>query len=516
MISLTPAPDRGRGERSELELPYGCGVLLHITSLPSPYGMGDLGPEAYEFADLLHRTGVKVWQILPLNPTSLASGNSPYYSNSCFASNTLLISPELLFREGLLERGDMNPAPCFPEGEVDFASVVPFREHMLDLAAARFDDRGDLEGFRDFCTTNLSWLEDHALFTALKERFPGISWNRWPAGLRDRQAGVLARCRQRLSGRVTREKILQYLFSRQWSDLKAYCNEKGILVMGDLPLYMTHDSVDVWANPGLFDLDSGGDPRAVAGVPPDYFSRDGQLWGNPLYRWEAHEAQGFDWWLARMAQAAGRFDLVRIDHFRGFSAYWEVDAGEKTAASGRWVPGPGRDLFSRLFRSIPGMPLIAEDLGFITPDVRELMAEFRIPGMRVLLFGFDGDPARNPNHPGNVPERCILYTGTHDNNTVRGWFEYDATSEEKERLFAFLGRTIHPDEVSRVFTAMALDTRASLVVLPLQDILGLGEQGRMNTPGTTAGNWNWRVQGSQLDPELGEYLSGTIADHHRR
>jgi 4-alpha-glucanotransferase len=516
MISLPPAPDRGRGECSELELPFGCGVLLHITSLPSPYGMGDLGPEAFGFVDLLHRTGVNVWQILPLNPTSLASGNSPYYSSSCFASNTLLISPDLLCREGLLERGDMNPAPGFPDGEVEFTSVVPFRERMLDLAAARFYDREDPGGFRDFCTTNRSWLEDHALFTALKERFPGTPWNRWPAGLRDRQVTVLARCRESLADRVNREKILQYLFSRQWSGLKAYCNESGILLMGDLPLYMTHDSADVWARPWLFDLDSRGDPRAVAGVPPDYFSRDGQLWGNPLYRWDVHEAQGFDWWLARMAQAAGRFDLVRIDHFRGFSAYWEVNAGEETAVSGRWVPGPGAGFFSRLFRVLPGMPLIAEDLGFITPDVRELMAEFGIPGMRVLLFGFDGEPARNPNHPGNVPKRCILYTGTHDNNTVRGWFECDATREEKERLSGFLGRTIPPGEVARAFTAMALDTRASLVVLPLQDILGLGEEGRMNTPGTTAGNWKWRVRCSQLDPELGEYLHGIIADHHRR
>jgi len=515
MIPLTPPPARRLGERGEFALPYGCGILLHVTSLPSPYGMGDLGPEAFGFADLLHHTGERVWQILPLNPTSPASGNSPYYSSSCFGSNTLLISPDLLCRDNLLDRGDITPLPHFPEGEVDFARVVPYREHLLDLAATRFNDRGDLDGFRDFCTSNGSWLEDHALFIALKERFPGISWNRWPAGLRDREGAVLARCRERLGDRLNREKILQYLFSRQWSDLKEYCNEKGILVMGDLPLYMTHDSADVWTCPGLFDLDSGGDPRAVAGVPPDYFSRDGQLWGNPLYRWDAHEAQGFDWWLARMAQAAGRFDLIRIDHFRGFSAYWEVDAGEKTAESGRWVPGPGRDFFSRLFRVIPGMPLVAEDLGFITPDVRELMAEFGIPGMRVLLFGFDGDPDQNPNHPENIPENCILYTGTHDNNTVRGWFDCDATCEEKEWLFGFLGRTIPHDEVSRVFTAMALETRASLVILPLQDILGLGEEGRMNTPGTTAGNWMWRVPGSLLDSELREYLRGTIADHHR-
>jgi 4-alpha-glucanotransferase len=513
MISLTPAS--GHYQRGEFELPHGCGVLLHITSLPSPYGIGDLGPEAFGFADLLRRTGVKVWQILPLNPTSLGSGNSPYHSSSAFGSNTLLISPAFLFRDGLLERDEMNPASCFPGDEVDFATVTPFREHLLDLAVARFHKLGDTRGYQDFCNANLSWLEDHALFTALKERLPGISWNRWPAGLRDRQAAVLARYREKLVDRVVREKVLQYLFSRQWSNFKAYCNARDILVMGDIPLYVTHDSADVWAHPGLFDLDSRKNPRAVAGVPPDYFSREGQLWGNPLYRWDVHEEHGFAWWVARIAHAANQYDLVRIDHFRGFSAYWEVDAREKNAISGRWVPGPGPYFFSRLFRSCPHLPLVAEDLGFITPDVRDLMAQFGIPGMRVLLFGFDADPDQNPNHPENIPEHCVLYTGTHDNNTVKGWFDRDATRTEKEHLFEFLGRTIHSDEISREFTGMALASRAALVVLPLQDILGLGEEGRMNTPGTTAGNWKWRVVETQLDRDFEGCLCRTIADYCR-
>ena len=496
-------------------LPCGCGVLLHVTSLPSPYGIGDLGPEAFRFAGLLHRAGAKVWQVLPLNPTSRFSGSSPYYSSSSFGSNTLLISPELLCRDGLLDESELGSGPCFPEEEVDFSAVVPFREHLLDLATARFTDLGDKSGFKSFCEANSSWLEDHALFSALKEHFPAVPWNRWPVGIRDRHPLVLARYRESLADRITREKVLQYLFFRQWSDLKAYCNRKHILVMGDLPLYMIHDSADVWAHPGLFDLDSQGNPRVVAGVPPDYFSRDGQLWGNPLYRWEVHKAHGFDWWFARMANAAGRYDLVRVDHFRGFSAYWEVDAGEKTAVSGRWVPGPGADFFSRLFEKYPEIPLVAEDLGFITPDVRDLMKQFGIPGMRVLLFGFNTDSAENPNHPENVPEHCVLYTGTHDNNTVRGWFECDATCEEKERLFGFLGRTLRPDEVSRAFTLMALKTRASLVVLPLQDILGLDEEGRMNTPGTTSGNWQWRATTGELDGELEECLLRMIADHQR-
>jgi 4-alpha-glucanotransferase len=509
--------DAGRGPegRSEHALPHGCGVLLHVTSLPSAYGIGDLGPEAFRFAGLLHRAGVKVWQVLPLNPTSPSSGNSPYYSNSSSGSDTLLISPELLCRDGLLDDSELEKAPCVPEGEVDFSAVAPFREHLLDLAAARFTDRGVPDAYRHFCEVNSSWLEDHALFSALKEQFPDTPWNRWPAGLRDRHPPVLAQYRERLADRITREKILQYLFSRQWADLKAYCNRKQVLVMGDLPLYVTHDSADVWAHPGLFDLDSRGDPRVVAGVPPDYFSRDGQLWGNPVYQWGVHEARGFDWWLARMGHAAIRYDLVRVDHFRGFSAYWEVDAGEKTAIAGRWVPGPGATFFSRLFDTFPEIPLVAEDLGFITPDVRELMAQFGIPGMRVLLFGFDADPAENPNYPENVPEHCVLYTGTHDNNTVRGWFERDATRGEKERLFGFLGHTLCPDEVSQAFTAMALDTRASLAVLPLQDVLGLGEEGRMNTPGTTAGNWQWRATTGQLDRALEERLRRMIAEHRR-
>jgi 4-alpha-glucanotransferase len=501
--------------RSERVLPHGCGVLLHVTSLPSAYGIGDLGPEAFRFAGLLHRAGVKVWQVLPLNPTSPSSGRSPYYSNSSFGSDTLLISPELLCRDGLLDDSELGSGPCFPEGEVNFSAVVLFRKRLLDLAAARFTERGTPDGYRHFCEANRSWLEDHALFSALKEHFPDIPWNRWPAGIRDRHPPVLARYRERLADRITREKVLQYLFFRQWSEIKAYCNRKQILVMGDLPLYMIHDSADVWAHRGLFDLGSRGEPRVVAGVPPDYFSREGQLWGNPLYRWDVHEARGFDWWLARMGQAAGRYDLVRIDHFRGFSAYWEVDSGEKTAVSGRWVAGPGANFFSRLFEAFPEIPLVAEDLGFITPDVRDLMMQFGIPGMRVLLFGFDADPAENPNHPLNIPEHCVLYTGTHDNNTVRGWFECDATCEEKERLFGFLGHTLRPDEVSRAFAVMALETRASLVVLPLQDILGLGKEGRMNVPGTTTGNWKWRATTAELDRELEDCLRRMIANHRQ-
>ncbi|MBP1929045.1 4-alpha-glucanotransferase [Methanolinea mesophila] len=490
-------------------------MLLHITSLPAPFGTGDLGPGAFRFVDLLYRTGVKVWQILPLNPTSLACGNSPYYSNSAFGSNTLLISPELLCTEGFLTRRELDQLPRFPEDEVEFSLVVPARERLLDIAAGRFPDLEDQGGYREFCAANRSWLDDHSLFVALKGLFPGVAWNGWPERIRYRDENTISRCREHLADRVEKEKILQYLFSRQWSSLKTYCNRNGILVMGDLPLYVTHDSADVWAHPGLFDLDLQGNARVVAGVPPDYFSRDGQLWGNPLYRWDVHKTQGYRWWGERMARAAGQYDLLRIDHFRGFSAYWEVDAGEETAAGGRWVPGPGADLFTALCRSHPGLPLVAEDLGVITPDVRDLMARFGIPGMRVLLFGFDTDPEENPNHPANVPAHCVVYTGTHDNNTVRGWFECDATREERQRLSGYLGREVGPEGVAEEFVVMALASRASLAMIPLQDLLGLRSGARMNVPGTTRGNWRWRAKGSDLDRGLAERLRRIIADHGR-
>ena len=383
-------------------------MLLHISSLPSPHGVGDLGPGAYRFVDFLAEAKQGFWQILPLGPTDPAHGNSPYLSSSAFAGNPLFISLELLKEEGLLSKADLREMHTFPAEGVDYPRVLASKAPLLDRAWQAFKGGRLPWDYKAFVESNSYWLQDYCLFKALKARFGGLPWNRWPAALRCRERDALEEAQQQLSEEVEREAFLQYLFFKQWRALKAYCESKGVQVIGDLPIYVTQDSADVWAHPEIFKLDGEGRPQVVAGVPPDYFSRTGQRWGNPLYRWEELQRRRYDWWVERMRHNLGLFDLIRVDHFRGFLAYWEIPAGDRDARRGRWVEAPAEDFFEELQRRFPVLPIIAEDLGVITPDVREVMARFGFPGMKILQFAFGEDFPRSPYLPHNFPKAKIF------------------------------------------------------------------------------------------------------------
>jgi 4-alpha-glucanotransferase len=486
----------------------GSGILLHITSLPSAYGIGDLGPEAYRFADFLAETKQSIWQILPLNPIDLAHGNSPYQSVSAFAGNPLLISPELMVREGLLTEADAENRPDVPKGRVDYPVAIAYKEMLFNLAYMRFQQEGKRHEYERFCTENSSWLDDFALFTALREYYPGKSWTEWPQDIRDRRPGALESVDNELHDAFEKAKFLQYVFFEQWRALKAYCNRRGIQLFGDIPMYVIHESADVWANPELFMLDDERRPSVVAGVPPDYFSATGQLWGNPIYRWDVLRDGGYGWWIQRLEHNLSLFDLIRIDHFRGLVGYWVVPAGERNAVNGTWIEAPAEDFLNTLLRRFPQLPIVAEDLGLITPEVREIMCRFELPGMKVLLFAFGEDLPTNPYIPHNLPRNCVLYTGTHDNNTARGWFEREATPEIKERLFGYLGREVPVEKIHRELIRLAMMSVANTVIFPMQDILGLGEEARMNRPATTEGNWQWRLSPEQLTPAITDMLRG--------
>ncbi|MGM0381973.1 MAG: 4-alpha-glucanotransferase [Thermodesulfobacteriota bacterium] len=484
----------------------GSGILLHITSLPSAYGIGDLGPEAYRWVDFLAETKQSIWQILPLNPTDLAHGNSPYQSVSAFAGNPLLISPERMVREGFLTQSDVENVPGHQISPTDYSAVTAGKECILRVAYERFQQGGTRHEYERFCSENSSWLEDFALFTALRDRFPGKSWTEWPQEVRDRQPGALESLKEDFYDALERTKFFQFVFFEQWHALKAYCNHRGIHLFGDIPIYVIHESTDVWANPDHFALGDNKRPTMVAGVPPDYFSETGQLWGNPVYRWDVLREKGYDWWIRRVEHNLALFDLIRVDHFRGLVGYWVVPAGERNAVNGRWVEAPAEDFLSVLFRRFPQLPIIAEDLGVITPDVREIMHRFGLPGMKVLLFAFGEDLPTNPYIPHNLPRNSVLYTGTHDNNTARGWFKQEATPEIKERLFRYLGWKVPADNIHWELIRLAMMSVANTVIFPMQDILGLGEEARMNRPATTEGNWQWRLSPEQVTPGITDRL----------
>lgn len=477
------------------------GVLLHISSLPSPFGIGDLGPEAHRFAGFLSRSGQAVWQVLPLNPTDTAVGSSPYHSRSVFAGNTLFISPEFLLEDGLLTGEDLQDAPAGDRRRVDYGAAGAFKERILSRAWDRFQER-DRSGFERFCGEESRWLDSYARFAALKKRYRGASWNEWPADTRD---GPEADGEGRA---VEEEKFRQYLFFTQWRRLRDRCRGLGIQLYGDLPIYPTYDSADVWSNRGIFRLDDDGKPIAVAGVPPDYFSETGQLWGNPVYDWERLRESSFDWWLDRLRHNLELFDFLRMDHFRGLVAYWEVPAGAETSVEGQWVKVPTDELFGRILKEFPPRALIAEDLGIITEDVTSLRKRHGLAGMTVLAFAFGDELAENPYLPHNFEVDSIVYTGTHDNNTIRGWFEEDATPEEKERLGRYLGRDISPESVAMDLIRLGAASVAGLAIVPMQDILGLGSEARMNRPSTSRGNWEWRL----LPDEVSSETEGRLYD----
>jgi len=468
------------------------GLLLHISSLPSPYGIGDLGPVAYRFVDLMVQSKQRWWQVLPVGPVGY--GFSPYSGTSSFAGASLFISPELLVENGLLHTDDLLHVPAFPAGTVDYPRVIAWKSALLSKAFERFQKRPQPPDFASFCEKKAYWLDHYAAFYALGLRY-GRPWIQWPAVYRSDPLAGFHHARKHLAHQWESARFRQYVFDKQWHRLRAYCHDRGVQLIGDMPIYVSHDSADVWNAQNQFQLDTRGNPVKVGGVPPDFFSATGQRWGNPLYRWDIMEAQGFGWWQDRLRRACELFDIIRLDHFRGFAGYWEIPASEETAVRGRWVKGPGTCLFDQLTRVAPSLPFIAEDLGVITDDVRMLMHTLGVPGMAVLQFAFDGD-ASNPYLPHNYPEQIVAYTGTHDNDTLMGWLK--STSEvEKGFCKEYLGLSPGQEHWQAIDTLMA--SRARTIITPIQDILGLDSEARMNTPGTVGDNWRWRMHPKDMD-----------------
>ncbi len=479
-----------------MKLERSAGLLLHPTSLPGRFGIGEINEVAYRWVDTLVSARQTVWQVLPLGPTGY--GDSPYQTFSAFAGNPLLIDLARLSHEGYVPHQALEEAPIFPEERVDFGAVIAWKKPLLMGAYQQFvtqADPGEVAAFNAFCAEHDAvWLHDYAFFMALKDHFGGEGWGTWPRELRRREPTALAAWGERLAPAIMAHKFLQYQFFKQWSELKRYANEHGIKILGDIPIYVAHDSADVWGRQDLFPLNEDGRPTVVAGVPPDYFSPTGQLWGNPLYRWDAMAAQGYQWWIERVRITLHQVDMVRFDHFRGFEAYWEVPAGEETAVNGSWVDGPGAELFEALFNALGDVPIIAEDLGVITPEVEALRDRFGFPGMKILQFAFDGDAA-NPYLPHNYDRNCVVYTGSHDNNTTCGWF---ASAPEPVQAFctSYLGYT--PDDVAWALMRLAASSVAALAIFPVQDVLSLGNEARMNRPSQAAGNWAWRLPESEF------------------
>ncbi|HWQ65551.1 MAG TPA: 4-alpha-glucanotransferase [Methanospirillum sp.] len=494
----------------------GSGILLHITSLPSLFGIGDLGPAAYQFIQFLADAGQRYWQILPIHPTDQGYDNSPYHALSAFAGNPLLISPERMVSDGFLMSSDLEPIPPFSPEQVDYPAVVAYKDHLFAIAFERFRIGGFSSEFTGFCKRNAWWLEDYSLYMAMRKRLYPVLWGDWTEDLRLRGSDALRRARTEEDDEVLREQFLQYLFSIQWNALHEACRDQGVILIGDIPIYVDYDSADVWTHPKFFKLDEEQRPTVVAGVPPDYFSETGQVWNSPVYQWEEMEKTSYSWWIQRIEHLITLVDYVRIDHFRGLVGFWEIPRGSETAISGRWVPAPAYDLLRTLERRLPYLPIIAEDLGIITADVREVIRAFSIPGMKVLLFAFGHGMPDSPYIPHNIPKECIVYTGTHDNNPARGWFTVEATEEERRNLTAYLGREVLEEEISWVLIRMAMMSVGNTVITPMQDILNLGAESRMNRPGTENGNWRWRTVESQFTPELASRLSALSALYGRR
>lgn len=472
------------------------GILLHPTSFPGPYGIGDIGPAAYQWIDFLTRARCGLWQVLPLGPTGY--GDSPYQSFSAFAGNPYLISIDNLIADGLLTQDDVDERPAFPPDRVDYGLVIPWKMKILNCAYSKFltgAKHTQKKSFEDFKTLNAGWLDDFALFMALKEVHRGDPWWLWEAPLRQREPAALENARRDMEGDIARHAFFQYLFIRQWKNLKDYAAAHHIRIIGDIPIFVAHDSAEVWASPAMFFLNKKGQPTVQAGVPPDYFSPTGQLWGNPLYRWSEHKKTGYAWWIQRFRSVFTQVDIVRLDHFRGFAGYWEVPGQESTAMNGRWVPGPGKDFLKSIQAALGDLPIIAEDLGVITPDVVELRQSFKLPGMKILVFAFDEGPD-DPDLPHQHTTDSVVYTGTHDNDTVWGWYQ---RVDEKERDFArrYLRTDAHDLAWDLIRTAWA--SVAIFALAPLQDILNLDNRARMNYPSRPDGNWQWRMPPDALN-----------------
>jgi 4-alpha-glucanotransferase len=489
-----------------MRFPRSSGILLHPTSLPGRYGIGDLGAESRRFVDFLAAAGQTLWQVLPLGPTGY--GDSPYQCFSARAGNPLLISLESLVEKTWLDASALAGAADLPEDRVDFERLIPWKTAVLESAHPQ------PAGFKTFCEANTHWLDDFALFMALKAQHHGVAWNQWEPGARDRDPKALAHWRDQLAAPIAAQKFIQFAFFEQWRELREYARTRKVRIMGDLPIYVSHDSADVWANPRYFQLDALGNSTVVSGVPPDYFSQTGQLWGNPIYRWDALAADGYGWWLDRFRAAFEMVDMIRLDHFRGFEAYWEVPASEPTAMRGRWVKGPGAALFRAARSALGELPLVAENLGVITPEVEAIRHEFGFPGMAVLQFAFGTDDQAPTFRPHNYPREVVAYTGTHDTDTTVGWWSSKGRGEStrseadirRERDFAMRYLNTDGREIHWVLIRTLMASVADTVLFPLQDVLGLGTEARMNLPATLGGNWRWRYRAGALKPELAQRL----------
>ncbi len=509
-----------------MNLPRLSGILLHPTSLPGRFGIGDLGQAAYNFADFLAATQQSLWQVLPLGPTGY--GDSPYQCFSAFAGNPLLVSPELLVADGLLEQANLDEVPAFPTEGVDYGPVIEYKNALLQQAYKNFqaNKSAPLQAeFVGFCIQQNSWLHDYAVFRSCKDAHDGKEWTKWEEHLRAHEANALHFWSENHADEINAHKFYQYLFFKQWVNLAHYANDRGIKIIGDAPIFVAHDSADVWANPHLFDLNADGTPREVAGVPPDYFSETGQLWGNPLYRWDVIAQTGYQWWIERIRAALAQVDILRLDHFRGFEKYWAVPGAETTAINGKWENGPGAELFTALQTALgQELPIIAEDLGFITEEVHTLRDQFAFPGMRILQFAFGADSQADEFKPFNFPQNCVVYTGTHDNDTTVSWFnstdEGDTTrspeevQRERDYVLKYLGT--NGQEIHWDLIRLALSSVARIAIIPVQDLLGIGAEGRMNVPARESGNWGWRFRTEALTAAIGERLAELTSVYGRK
>jgi 4-alpha-glucanotransferase len=499
-----------------VKFPRSSGILLHFTSLPARFGIGDFGPSAFEFADFLVDAGQRLWQVLPLNPTGY--GDSPYQCFSAFAGNPLLISLDRLAEQGLLQASDLANIPAFPEASVDYGAVIPYKMSVLHRAAQVFfadASPSDRKAFESFCADSSSWLDAYALFMAVKDAHHGIIFTSWEAAIRRRDPHALRDWSTRLALEIQAFKYWQYEFFRQWDRLKTYCRERSIRLMGDIPIYVAHDSADVWSHPDLFYLDPNGSPTIVSGVPPDYFSATGQLWGNPIYRWDVLAETGYKWWIDRFRASLALFDMVRLDHFRGFEAYWEVPGGETTAMNGRWTKGPGEKFLSALQNAFGELPIVAENLGVITPSVENLRRQFGLPGMSLLQFAFGSDPQAPSFRPHNYSRDLVAYTGGHDNDTTIGWWNSSVGADstrtledvQEEHALARAYLNFQKDtEINWAMIRTVISSVADTAIVPLQDVFGLGTEARMNLPGRVSGNWKWRYHPGALTKELSARL----------
>ena len=483
------------------------GVLLHITSLPSDYGIGNLGPAAYKFADFMNKAGLTYWQILPLNPVEDGSGFSPYSGLSAFAGNPMLISPELLVKDGYLKKEELSTRVKFPEDRVDFAQAIQFLVPLLDQAFVRFQKKKGKrlkEAYQEFCRTHAAWLDDYADYMTFRNHFE-TGWSHWPEEIREREPSAVEQLREERQEWIEKEKFLQFIFFQQWNKLKEYCQNKDVHFFGDIPFYVGYESADVWSNPRLFKLTSERGPEAVAGVPPDYFSATGQLWGMPVFDWKVLKKEKYAWWIQRVEHNLAMFDLIRLDHFRAFSAYWEVPAGHETAANGQWKKGPGEKFFKRLQKKHGELAIVAEDLGEIDQPVRDLMNEYELPGMKVLHFAFGDDMPNSGYIPHRHVPNSVVYTGTHDNNTTRGWYE-NLSAADRKRLSAYMERKLTAKNAAPELVRLAFASVGNLAVAPMQDFLNLGAEAIMNRPSTAQGNWNWRMKPKQTTAALAKRI----------